>query len=261
MKASISRALLLATLPILLTAFADRASAQPSQAEMKNRLTNPGVMSVTIHGPGKREWSSTFKKYVWNVSYTVKRKTDQPGVFLSVQGYSSYDIVGGRFIHWRDFTSGNSYDGIKPPSLADINNAIQATELRRIAGSDQVGEYISLKLAPDPDWEWHTPKSVSFTVIMVFKKKNSGGSYGGEPQFQPVSDMAAVDTIEAHRRFRLYRDGPDTPWDGLGVSPSVPLPGSKHTNRRVERLLSRELVPYQASRTLAGPARHPVITQ
>src|SRR5688572_29459757 len=99
--------------------------AQPSEAQIKKLFTIPGAVSVDVHRPGKRVWSSTYKKYVWDLPFTVKRKTDTPGVFLIVKGISSFDIVGGQYVYWRDFITSNTYEGLANPTPADVQALIK----------------------------------------------------------------------------------------------------------------------------------------
>ena len=253
-------ATMLLILPIALVLFSS-VSAQPSAAQLK-ALEPKGTVSFVWHRPGTREWSSTYKKYVYSIYWTAKRKTDQPGVFVTIKGYSAFDIIGGRYVYWRDFVSTNSYDGQKPPTIAEINETIQRQPIQEFKQHLQVGEYESLRMAANPDWEWHTMNSVSFTVVAVYNVQYAGGSYGDEPSFSVPSRKSAVDKIEAHMRFRLYRDSPTAPWKSVGVSDRVPTtPGARSTIREMKKLLDRQIVPYTGSADIVGPTRPPVLTQ
>ncbi len=242
-------------------ALTESVEAQPSAAQLKSLEPKSGVVSFVWHHPGKREWSSTYKKYVWSIYFTAKRKTEQPGVFLTVKGYSSFDIVGGKYIFWRDFIGGNSYEGLKPPSVAEINKTMQKQGLSEIAQHLQVGEYESLRLAPKPDWEWHTMNSVSFTVIGVYRIHYNGKPYGDEPYYTDPAGKSTIDRVETHLRFRLYRDGPTAAWRAVGVSDRIPAEDSRNTLREVRKLLDRQLIPWAQGGSLAGPTRVPVLTQ
>ncbi|HEV2904180.1 MAG TPA: hypothetical protein VGW32_03985, partial [Pyrinomonadaceae bacterium] len=99
---------------------ASHVAAQPTDAELKKQLTHARTVSVTLGKPGTREWSSTYKKWVWNRHFTAKLKTDDPDIFVIVKGYASYDIVGGRHAFWRTFTTSNNYEGIPDPTAADV---------------------------------------------------------------------------------------------------------------------------------------------
>lgn len=243
-------------------AFNDSARAQPTAAQLK-AIEPKTAVSFTWHRPGKLEWSSTYKKYVYSIHWTAKRKTDQPGVYVTIKGYSSFDVIGGKYVYWRDFVSGNSYDGQKPPMLAEMNATMQKVDLREMARPEQVGEYESLRLAPDPDYEWHTMNSVSFTVIAVYSKRFSGGYYDADSPQQPPtpSGKQAVDRIEHHLRFRLYRDGLTVPWRTLDVSDTITKASNRNSLITVKKLLDRRYVDYMAARELPGPTRPPVLTQ
>ena len=261
MKKLKSAILVVAFTFLLLSLGQTNANAQPSEAQLKKLGNIPGAVSVVWHRPGKREWSSTYKKYVWSIYFTVKRKTDQPGVFLTVKGYSSFDIVGGKYIYWRDFIGGNSYEGQKPPTIAEINETIQKEDVSKLQRHLQVGEYESLRLAPNPDWEWHTMNSVSFTVIGIYRIHYSGKGYGDEPYYTEPTGKSAIDRVESYMRFRLYRDGPTVPWRAVGVSDSIPAEDSRNRLREVRKLLDRQLIPWAQGGSIAGPTRPPVLTQ
>ncbi|HYJ87477.1 MAG TPA: hypothetical protein VEW46_15560 [Pyrinomonadaceae bacterium] len=104
--------------------FVSAVSAQPTDAQIKKDLTGPKTVSVVLGKPGTREWSSTYKKYVWNRNFTAKLKTEDPQIFVIVKGYASYDIIGGRFVFWRTFTTSNSYEGLSNPTAADVEALI-----------------------------------------------------------------------------------------------------------------------------------------
>lgn len=237
-----------------------RTTAQPSAAQLK-ALEPKTAVSFTWHKPGKREWSSTYKKYVYSIYWTAKRKTDQPGVFVTIKGYSSFDIIGGKYVYWRDFVSTNSYDGQKPPTIAEINETMQKLPAKDFVQHLQVGEYESLRLAPKPDWEWHTMNSVSFTVIGTYRVHYSGQRYGDEPYYTDPTGKSTIDRVETHLRFRLYRDGPTVPWRAVGVSDRVPGDETRKTLIEVKKRLGRELIPWTQGGSLPGPTRPPVLTQ
>lgn len=245
----------------VLIANAGAAHAQPSTAQLKKLFTIPGAVSVVVHKPGKREWSSTYKKYVWNVWFTVKRKTETPGVFVTVKGYSSFDIVGGKYIYWRDFISENTYDGQKNPTVAEINQALTTGDLRDFNyNGNVIGEYESMKLSAEPDWEWHTQNSVSFNVAAVFYLTDRG-RYGSESWYSPPTGFKAVDRVESALRIRLYRDGANLPWRGINVSDRIPtFVGSNTIEERI-KLLERKELSEAEFRQRAKMTKIPILTQ
>lgn len=49
---------------------------------------------------------------------------------LIVRGYASYDVMGGRYVFWRSFTTSNSYDGIPDPIESEIQGLVRKFEIR-----------------------------------------------------------------------------------------------------------------------------------
>ena len=184
------------------------AFAQPTDAQIKKQITGPLTVSVTLGVPGKIEWSKTYKKYVWSRNFTSKLKTDEPGVFLLVSGYASYDVMGGRYVFWRTFTSSNSYEGLPNPTAADVQRLIarfgQKEFMRDYWYNNVVGRVESIGLADDPKYEWHTPNSMSFNIVAVYTHKTNevGGKERGARTF----------------RIRLYRDNTKAEWKSLNTS-------------------------------------------
>ncbi len=197
--------LLSGVLVLLSAGFASRISAQPADAELKKQLTHAKTVSVTLGKPGTREWSSTYKKYVWNRHFTAKLKTDDPEVFVIVKGYASYDIIGGRFIFWRTFTTSNSYEGIPDPTLGDVQALIAKFGIERFLSNYYfnrvIGKVESIGLADDPQFEWHTPNSVSFNVTAVYTER--------------TNDVGGKERIARTVTIRLYRDNPKSEWNNL----------------------------------------------
>jgi len=64
---------------------ASQTFAQPTDAQIKKHLSGPKVVSSTLHKPGKKVWSSTYSKYVWDIGFTNKIKdVANPGGFIYV---------------------------------------------------------------------------------------------------------------------------------------------------------------------------------
>ncbi len=229
------------TLALIVTLFnASEVFAQPSSAQLKKQLTSAKTVSVTLNGAGTIEWSGTYKKYVWSRYFTAKLKTDTPGEFLIVKGYASYDVMGGRYVFWRTFTSGNNYEGKKSPSVAEINQALETAELRDFNHNLAViGEYETMKLAAAPDWEWHTLNSVSFNVVAIFRR-DALGRYGNELYYSPPRGFKGVDRVESFLRIRLYRDGAKLLWRGVHVSNRIPTSAGSNTIAERIKLLERK---------------------
>jgi hypothetical protein len=196
---------LLVGLVVLLGALANEVLAQPSDAEIKKQLTHAKTVSVTLGKPGTREWSSTYKKYVWNRSFTAKLRTEDPEIFVIVKGYASYDIIGGRFVFWRTFTTSNSYEGIPDPTAADVQALINRFGVEQFMGNyyfnHVIGKVESIGLSDEPKFEWHTPNSVSFNVTTIYIER--------------TNDIGGKERIARTLRIRLYRDNPKAEWKNL----------------------------------------------
>ena len=253
------------SLAILVLVFSVGESfGQPSDAQIKKAISGPKTVSVTLGSPGTVEWSSTYKKYVWSRNFTAKVKTDTPGELLIVKGYASYDVMSGRYVFWRTFTSANSYTGKKNPAVSEINMALEAESLREFDRINSIiGEFESFNISSDPMWEWHTPNSVSFNAIAVFQVIYRGGSYSGEPQHNNVGSMTTVDKIESILRIRLYRTDEKTPWDRVGVrrSQMSRIKNSKGESIYSEKLLERDSYPNAEAQRMARMSKVPLLTQ
>jgi len=234
--------------------------AQPTDAQLKKVLTSPKTASVTLGGPGRIDWSKTYKKYMWTRNFTAKLKTDAPGEFLIVKGYAAYDVMGGRYVFWRTFTSSNNYEGKKNPTVAEINQALQTAELTDFNYNGKViGEYESIKIAPDPDWEWHTQDSVSFNVVAIFRIHNSGGRYYGATWYKAPAGFEEIDRVEAFQRIRLYRDAGNQPWRGVHVSDRIPTSDGRIAEKI--KLLESKNYPEREVSQMARMSKIPQLTQ
>ena len=197
---------LLALLLVLLGAgFVNAVSAQPSDAQIKKDLTGAKTVSVALGKPGTIEWSKTYKKYVWTRSFTAKVKTEDPGIFVIVKGYASYDVMAGRYVFWRSFTTSNSYEGIPDPTAADVQALISKFGAEQFMGNyyfnHVIGKVESIGLAAEPKYVWHTPNSVSFNVVAVYTEK--------------TNDIGGRERVARTFEIRLYRDAVKAPWKSL----------------------------------------------
>lgn len=197
---------LLATVVVFLgVGFVSAVSAQPSDAQIKKDLTGTKTVSVTLGKPGTIEWSRTYKKYVWTRSFTAKVKTEEPGIFVIVKGYASYDVMGGRYVFWKSFTTSNSYEGIPDPTAADVQALISTFGLEQFMGqyhfNHVIGKVESIGLAAEPQYTWHTPNSVSFNVVAVYTER--------------TNDIGGRQKVARTLEIRLYRDSVKAPWKNL----------------------------------------------
>lgn len=200
---------LMCVLALFLFGFFTESRAQPSDAQIKRDLTGAKTVSVTLGGPGKMEWSGTYKKFVWTRSFTARVKSDYPDIFVLVKGYALYDVMSGRYVYSRAFTTSNSYEGIPDPTPADVEGFIAKFGVERFIGNydfnNMIGKIESLRLADEPKFTWHTPNSVSFNVVAVFTKKTN--SIGGRERISRTYEI------------RLYRDDVKSEWKNIDSTP------------------------------------------
>lgn len=178
--------------------------AQPTEAQIRKDLANPKIVSLTFGKPGTREWSTTFKKYIWTRTFTAKLTTEEKGVFVIVGGYVAYDIFGTKFTYWRQFINSNSYEGIPNPSAADVQALINKFGLEKFMGfhyRNRIGDIESIGLSDDPKFEWHTMQSVSFNVDAIYTEK--------------VNDVGAKRRGKRTFRIRLYAEKPKGEWNNV----------------------------------------------
>lgn len=198
-------------LALLMVGFADKVAAQPTDAVVKKDLTAAKTVSVTLGKPGKVEWSSTYKKYIWTRNFTAKLKTDDPEIFVIVKGYIAYDVLGGKYVKWRTFTTSNNYEGIPDPSESDVQALINKFGLEMFIGNYYfnrvIGKVESIGLAKEPKFEWHTPNSVSFNVTAIYSEK--------------TNDVGGKERVARTFRIRLYRDNPKADWKNMISAPET----------------------------------------
>lgn len=211
---------LLAALVVLLSlGFVSAVSAQPGDAQIKKDLTGARTVSITLGKPGTVEWSKTYKKYVWTRSFAAKLKTEDPGIFVIVKGYASYDVMTGRYVFWKTFTTSNNYEGIPDPGAADVQTLLREFGTEKFMGNYHfnrvIGSVESIGLAAEPNYMWHTPNSVSFNVVAVYTEK--------------TNDIGGRQRVSRTFEIRLYRDGVKAPWKNMistdrGLKSCNPIP-------------------------------------
>jgi hypothetical protein len=127
-----------------------------------------------------------------------------------VKGYASYDIIGGRHVFWRTFTTSNNYEGIPDPSAADVQALIARFGVEKFLDAwfpRVIGKVESIGLADEPKFEWHTVNSVSFNFTSVYTER--------------TNDVGGQERITRTSRVRLYRDSPKAEWKSLLVTNDV----------------------------------------
>lgn len=195
---------------MFLFSFSEQVSAQPTDAQIKKELTGAKTVLVTLGKPGKIEWSSTYKKYVWSRNFSAKLKTDEPDIFVIVTGYIVYDVMSGKYVKWRTFTTSNSYEGIPNPSESDVQALIKKFGTEKFMGNYYynrvIGSVESIGMSFEPMFEWHTPMSVSFDVTAVYTER--------------INDIGGKEKVARTFTIRLYADKPKGEWKNMISSPT-----------------------------------------
>lgn len=178
------------------------AVAQPTDVQIIKDLTAPRTVKVTLGKPGKIEWFKTYSKWAWSRNFESKLKTDDPEIFVIVKGYIVYDVMGGKYVKWRTFTTSNNYEGIPDPTATDVDALIRKFGVEQFIGNYYfnriVGKLESIGLAAEPKFEWHTPNSVSFNIRAVYTER--------------TNDVGGKERVARTFRVRLYRDTTKGDW-------------------------------------------------
>jgi len=206
------------------------ARAQPSDAQVKKDLGGSGVLKVTLTGKrGTVQGNLDTLNYEYVRGAEILRTTEWPGVKLIVTGDAVYQRGGrGKFTYWKFRVIDNRYEGIPNPSQADIDKVLDTNRADSFGGG--VSHIIRkvrkpLVLAKDPQWNWHSPNSVSFLMVGEMEKPTSN------------TDLEAfAATVE----IRLYRDDMKQAWKTFMASPKeqVSLGKTRYTEEELRNLPS-----------------------
>jgi hypothetical protein len=254
---------------VFVLAFCIRAFAQPSEAQIKKDLMNPGVIEIVIRGKG------SFEKFVENRavvneyyrSVTVRRKSDKPGITIDVLGDVVYRLIGGRWVFRKMRLAGNTYGGIANPTVAELNKLVEKLTPNDVDNMSQdfIGEIESIKISPFPNWEWHSPNSVSFNVVLVHSYIYRGGAYTQTDKNESAYPDVFVDRVERTMRWRIYRDSEKAAWKSMTWTKAGRI-GDYMKNASGEsvpmmKLLGRKKYSNAQVEAMPRPTRVPLITE
>jgi hypothetical protein len=259
-------------LSLLLTTTFCLAATPPSDDQIRKDLQNPGVIEIIMRGKGSLERFMEAGAYVdeYFRGVTVRRAGDQPGVTVDVKGDAVYRLIGDHYVFRKMRLAGNAYVGLVNPGTAEINALLGRLNPDVVGFSQAVGEIESLRLAPNPNWEWHKPTSVSFNIVMVYSRVYTGGSYSGQAgEEQPTprvykdnAEHVLVDKVEHLGRFRLYRDAEGLPWKNLSqtmFSINTLVKDGNGQSVRPMKLLERRPATMNEVRKIGRATRFPAI--
>ena len=243
------------------------ALTPPSEDDIRRDLAAPGVIEVVFRGRGTLERVEEngvfFDEYKRSV--TVRRTGDRPGLVVEVIGDVVYRVVDGRFVFRRMRLAGNRLNGLPNPTVAEIDallSRLTPLDIDRTAYL-MVGEIEKIRLADDPHWEWHSPRSVSFEVVETFTARWTGGAYPGSYVEPTKPGEIFLDRVERIDRWRIYRDADDGPWLRLVATAhraGAMIPRKGAPSEPAVRLLSRRVVAEREFAALPRPTRVPSLT-
>ncbi len=257
----------LAGLAAALAAGPAGAQALPSEDDIRRDLAAPGVIEIVFRGRGTVErivengvWTDEYKR-----SVTVRRAGDRPGVTLDVIGDVVYRPAGDRWAFQRMRLAGNVLGGLPPPDRAGIDRLLATLKPHDIDTmfSAMVGEIESIRLADDPRWEWHSPKSVTFEVVQVYTTRHNGGPYVGGILEIPRPGEVFIDRVERLERWRIYRDVEGGPWLRLSASghrSNTMIPRKNAPSQPAMRLIERKILSERDYAALPRPTRLPPLS-
>lgn len=177
------------------------ASAQPTDAQIKKDLMNPGVLSITFTKPtGTKSWNTSTKVFEYARGVHITRSTEMPGVKLLVIGDAVYQSYSGVYKYWKFRVIENRYDGIPNPTEAEVISVL-SKEWPKFYGHQQT-MIVELtkqpRFAAEPAWTWHDPKSVSVLLTASYEMIRSG--------------QRVQEAVEQDFEVRLYRDDMKGQW-------------------------------------------------
>ena len=184
--------------------------AQPSDAQVRADINNPGIISMKLSKTGgSKVWSSADLQYYWERGVVLTRNAkiaEYPNATVEIGGLARYSIVGGKFVYKRFLVTWNEYRGIPTPSDDDILQLVN-NNLSSFVGSGNYNQIVSqikdLTIAEERKSEWHTPNSFSINLSCSYDR---------------VVSYTEVASFDAIYRVRFYRDDIQSEWKSQFVS-------------------------------------------
>ncbi|MEL6675787.1 MAG: hypothetical protein AAFR61_26505 [Bacteroidota bacterium] len=183
--------------------FSESLLAQPSDAQIRKDLMNPGIISMKLSNTGgKKVWSSIHAQYFWERGVVIVRNAkiaEYPKATVEIGGISRYHITNGRYSYREFKVMWNEYKGIPTPSDEEIVEMARQRlkQILRNRYNSIVGPVENLRIADEKKTEWHTPKSFSINYALSY------------PEVVSYTEVAQKDVIH---RVRFYRDEVTSPW-------------------------------------------------
>ncbi|MBN8588232.1 MAG: hypothetical protein J0L94_07905 [Rhodothermia bacterium] len=176
--------------------------AQPSDADIRARLTDANTLSVKLVGTGTRSWNDTFGNWEWRRGAEVlKKSTQYGGLKVILYGTAVYQYTGAGKYAWKQFYVGQTkYEGLPDPKESEIMAMIDADRAKFFGY--YYGKIVELKEGPTliPEFNWETPMRVVFKMKVVSEQ---------------IASNTKLETVEQLYEVRFYRDEVNQPWQRM----------------------------------------------
>lgn len=187
---------------ILLFILTLSTQAQPSDAEIRAKLTDANTLSVKLLGTGVRSWNDAFGNWEWRRGAEVlKKSTQYGGLKVMLYGTAIYQYTGAGKYAWKQFYVGQTkYDGLPDPKEDEIMAMINADRAKFFGY--YYGKIVALKEGPTliPTFNWETPMRVVFNMKVVSEQ---------------IASNTKLETVEQLYEVRFYRDEMTQPWQRM----------------------------------------------
>ncbi|HRR08198.1 MAG TPA: hypothetical protein PLO56_05860 [Rhodothermales bacterium] len=187
---------------IFLFLFTLSTQAQPSDAEIRAKLTDANTLSVKLVGTGVRSWNDAFGNWEWRRGAEVlKKSTQYGGLKVMLYGTAIYQYTGAGKYAWKQFYVGQTkYDGLPDPNEDEIMAFINADRAKFFGY--YYGKIVALKEGPTliPEFNWETPMRVVFKMKVVSEQ---------------IASNTKLETVEQLYEVRFYRDEMTQPWQRM----------------------------------------------
>jgi hypothetical protein len=181
--------------------------AQPTETDIKKQLTNSNTIEIKFtKSTGTRQWNSGTGNYEYVRGVIMKQKSfEYPEYKVIIGGDAVYQqISGGKYSYWKFRSLYKTFEGIPNPLPADVIKVLEK-DWKKFYGygfNKIIKLHSQPQLSTEPEWIWHTPKSVSFKM-----------NY----RVDMITSNIHVETGTIESEVRLYRDDVKGEWESFFV--------------------------------------------
>lgn len=158
--------------------------AQPSDAtilsKLKSTTNSARIISVQLEGTRggtRKEVENGVQVTNFYRTYLTRSRTEYEGIVRVYRGMVKYGYRNGSWKYLKKLVGENNYEGIPNPTWEELEPFLMEN-LNQTMGSFLYGKIVgsieSLTIADEPNWNWESPKSVTFqlTAVYTWKKSN-----------------------------------------------------------------------------------------